>query len=36
MAEKNIVGNKIQLRYQYGNADRQCNFYDLPVGYFNP
>jgi len=32
VAEKNIIGDKIQLRYKNSNADRQCQFNDLLVG----
>jgi hypothetical protein len=32
MTEKNIIGDKIQLRYKNSNAYRQRQFNDLPVG----
>ena len=31
MTKENIIGNKIQLRNQYGKTDWQGDFQDLPV-----
>jgi hypothetical protein len=31
MAKENIIGYKIELWYENSNADRQCEFNDLPV-----
>ena len=31
VTQENIIGDKIYLRYQYGEADRQRDLKDLPV-----